>query len=533
MPPFRLGYLTWNSLVGLFFLIPLGYLLVRGIDFGGEFFENAFNSRTLESLRKTIFLGVGVTLSTIVVGVGLAWVTARSNIYGRKILSILAPLPLAFPSFVGAVALILGFSKGGLVEKISSSIGIESLPSIQGYWGAWFALTLFTYPYVYLPTRARFLNMQESQEESALLLGKNQVNIFFTIVLPQAVRSISSGALLVFLYTISDFGAVALLRYNTLTQSIFSNRLANQTASISQAILLVLVGLMVVGGERYLTRKQNDPPYSVTHRVAAPIPLGKYRLLVTFLAFGFFVISLVGPLLVMGFWVIRGIINRGNVLGPLAIHFDGLLEPTLNTIYAGLIAGVVAMVLVFPIAKFAIHHKSKIGKTISGILSASFGLPGLIIALAMIFWVLEAPTSNLLASWLYQTFPLMIAAYVIHFGAQAMGSAEVAVANTPKHLGEASQTLGAGRFRRLFSVELPIMAPTLATGVGLVMLSTMKELPITLLLSPIGFSTLATDIWSATEERALAQTGLVSLILVGVSGILSWFVLFRAQRIKY
>lgn len=532
----RLSYLAWSVLVALFFLIPLGFLLSRGIDFGDAFFDSAFNSRTLRALGNTILLASTVALSTIILGVALAWVTTRTNMFGRRILSILAPLPLAVPSFVGAVALILGFAKGGLVEKIVSVVGIESLPSIQGFWGVWFALTLFTYPYVYLPTRARFLNMPRSEEESALLLGKSQSNIFFTIVLPQTMRSISSGALLVFLYTISDFGAVAILRYNTLTQSIFSNRLINQSAAISQAILLAVVGLLVVSGERTLTRKQTSPLNNANgvsnYRTSTLIKLGKLRLPVTLATFGFFLISLIGPIVVMIFWVFRGIVNRGRVTGSLAIRLDGLLGPIWNTVYLGIITGLIAMIIIFPVARFAVHHKSKVGKVTSGIISSSFGLPGLIIALAMVYWVLQAPTSNALSDWLYQTLPLMIGAYIIHLGAQAMGSAEVAIASLPKHISEASQTLGAGRFRRLFSVELPLMAPVLATGVGLVMLSVMKELPITLLLSPTGFSTLATDIWAATEERALAQAGLVSLILIGISGLLSWLVIFRARGVE-
>ncbi len=525
----RINY-VWALLVGLFFLIPIGYLIVKSTDIGTDFFDALTNRQTLTSLNKTLMLAAGVSVSTTVIGVSLAWFTVRTNMYGRKILAILAPLPLAFPSYVGAVAIILGFSKGGLAEELLSNIGIHSLPSISGFWWTWLALTLFTYPYVYLPVRVFFANSSRSQEESAQLLGKSQPQIFFTIILPQAGRAISSGALLVFLYTISDFGAVALLRYNTLTVSIFSNRLANQAASISQAALLAAVGLLVVNSERLLIKRRDvaaSPAAPVAGRL---ISLGKWRAAATSAAGVFLFLSLIGPLAVMGYWIGRGIANRGRTTGSLALHLDGLLEPMLNTIYLGLLAGFLAVVIILPVARLTVRHRSKAGYTVSSIISSSFGLPGLIIALAMVYWTLNGPGSDTLSTWLYQSLPLMIGAYIIHFGAQAIGSSETALSNIPIRVEEASRTLGAGRWRRFFSVELPLMMPTLATGAGLVMLSTMKELPITLLLSPVNFSTLATDIWGATEERALAQAGLVSLILVAISGILSWFVIFRTVK---
>ncbi|MFV1990323.1 MAG: ABC transporter permease, partial [Acidimicrobiales bacterium] len=152
-----------------------------------------------------------------------------------------------------------------------------------------------------------------------------------------------------------------------------------------------------------------------------------------------------------------------------------------------------------------------------------FALPGLVIALSMVFMALNVP----LLSGLYQTIILLVLAYVVHFGGQSLRTAQVAVVSLSPQLGEAAQTLGAKRTRRLLRIELPILAPGLAAGAGLVLLSTMKELPASLLVSPAGFETLSVRIWDATNEGFLTEAAIGSLLLVAVSGLLTWLLVLR------
>jgi iron(III) transport system permease protein len=147
-----------------------------------------------------------------------------------------------------------------------------------------------------------------------------------------------------------------------------------------------------------------------------------------------------------------------------------------------------------------------------------------VIALAAVFMVLQLPGLHAL----YQTYPLLVLAYVVHFGAQGLRSSEVAIAGVPRRLGDAARSLGAGTWRRLVDVELPLMRPGLAAALGLVLLSCMKELPATLLLAPIGFETLATRIWSASQNGFLARAGLASLVLVALSALLTWLFTIRS-----
>ncbi|MXY71906.1 MAG: ABC transporter permease subunit, partial [Dehalococcoidia bacterium] len=195
----------------------------------------------------------------------------------------------------------------------------------------------------------------------------------------------------------------------------------------------------------------------------------------------------------------------------------------LNTVIAAVVTAAVAVVVVLPLAYLTSRYGGRAAGAVHTIVAGSFAVPGLLIALAVVFMTLKVPGLD----FLYLTLPLLIFAYVVHFGVQALRSAEVGVATVDRRLEEAAQTLGAGRLRRLLRIEAPLMAPALAAGGGLVLLSTMKELPATLLASPVGFETLATRIWNANEDGFLADMGMASVILVAVSAVLTWLLVIR------
>ena len=162
----------------------------------------------------------------------------------------------------------------------------------------------------------------------------------------------------------------------------------------------------------------------------------------------------------------------------------------------------------------------------AAIVTSVFALPGLVVALAVVFWAIQAPGP--LAS-LYQSFPLLVLAYILHFGAQTLRSSQAAIDAVPRRYDDAARTLGVGARRRFLTIELPLLMPGVIAGGGLVMLSTLKELPATLLLAPTGFETLATQIWGAASDGFYAEVGITSLVLLAVSGLLTWLFVLRPQ----
>ena len=511
-----------SALVACLFATPLAYLAVRGLTEGGTLAAWT-SAATLGPLARTLLLGVSVAAASAVLGTALAWLVARTDLPGRRAARLLLPLPLVMPSFIAAFALLAAFAPGGLLEGLLEPLGVDRLPAFEGFWGALYVLTLFTYPYVYLPVVARLGQLPASLEESARLLGRGPAAVFRTVVAPQAAGAVWAGTLLVFLYTISDFGAVQLLRYETLTSSIYASRVFDRAGALAQSLLLGLLAVAVVAAERSATRGARPGRLAAGAR-SLRVPLGRWRGPALALVAGVVGLALVAPVGVLAFWAGRGLVAGSTRAGALVSDAGGLALPAVHTATMAVLAAVVAVAAVLPVAYLTVRHSSRLAGTANAVIVGGFALPGLVVALALAFWTLQAPWP--LAA-LYQTQALLVFAYVVHFGSQALRAAQVAVAAVPSRLDDAARTLGAGRLRRLRTVELPLATPGLLAGAGLVLLSTMKELPATLLLAPPGFETLATRIWNATEDAFLADASLAALFLLALSGILTWFLVVR------
>jgi iron(III) transport system permease protein len=516
--------LALSALVACLFATPLAYLAIRGLAEGGTLGAAWASGATLGPLGRTLGLGVAVAVAAAVLGTALAWLVARTDLPGRRVARLLLPLPLVMPSFIAAFALLAAFAPGGLLAGLLAPLGVDRLPALEGFWGALYVLTLFTYPYVYLPVAARLAQLPASLEESARLLGRSPAAVFRTVVAPQAASAVWAGTLLVFLYTISDFGAVQLLRYQTLTSSIYASRVFDRAGALAQSLLLGLLAVAVVAAERSVTRGGTRPARLAAGSRALLVPLGRWRAAAVALVAGVVGLALVAPVGVLAFWAVRGTLAGSTRAGALVSNAGALAVPALNTAAMAVLAALVAVVAVLPVAYLTVRHQSRLAGGANAVVVGGFALPGLVVALALAFWTLQAPWP--LAA-LYQTQALLVFAYVVHFGSQALRAAQVAVAAVPGRLDDAARMLGASRFRRLRTVELPLATPGLLAGAGLVLLSVMKELPATLLLAPPGFETLATRIWNATEDAFLADASLAALLLLLVSGLLTWLLVVR------
>lgn len=502
------GLVAAAIVIGALFAAPLLYLVWYDLGLGSELVDVIRAEDVAAPLRRTLLLATTVSLAATALGTALAWLLVRTDLPGRRVLRVVVPLPLVVPSFVGAFALVAMFAPGGLADTF---LGFDRLPMIEGFWAAWGVLTLLTYPYVYLPVAARLATLPASLEESARALGRRPVEVFRTIVLPQSFGAMSAGGLLVFLYALSEFGAVKQLRYDTLTTAIYSARV-DRDVGLSLSLVLAVVALAVAAAERYVARRRVQTEAVAPSGTTLRVQLGRWRLPAVAFVVSVLGVALLTPVLVLVHWTLRG------VTGDVELRAGDLVEPALSSASLGVAAAVAGVALVLPLAFLTTRYRSASGELASSMVVTGFALPGLVLALALVFLVLESP----FADALYQTYGLLVFAYVLHFGTQALGAAQVAVGGVPARLDEAARALGAGRMRRLATVSLPLMRPGLVAGAGLVLLSTMKELPATLLLAPPGTETLATRIWGATEDGFFAQAGLASLVLLAVSAVLTY-----------
>lgn len=503
------------------FAVPLVFLVQQAWALGAPVWEALTDPANLAPAGRSLLLGATVALATSVLGTACAWVVTRTDLPWARTWGIVLALPLVLPSYIGAFTIQAALAPGGLTDSV---IGL-SLPAVEGFWAAMVILTLLTYPYVFLLVAARLRQLPADLEESAQLLGQSPVAIFRRVVLPQVTPAILAGALLVFLYTVSDFGLPQLLRYDTLTRVIFGN-LLDRPVSTALALQLGLVALLIAALERAATSRMAGagPSRPTKGRSGMRWPLGRTKPLAIAGVTGVAVAALVGPMTVLVYWTVRGIASGSTRAGSVLADPGELVAPLLGSATAGLLAAVAATVVVLPIAYLTVRRRGRAADAANGLVVSGFALPGLVIALSLSFFILRGP--GFLAG-LYQTMPLLVIAYVIHFGAQSLRASQVAVAALPDSVVDAARMLGAGRVRRLIAVELPIMRPSILAGAGLVLLSTLKELPATLLLSPPGFRSLATDVWAATSDAFWAEASILSLVLVALSAVLTWLLVLR------
>lgn len=511
----RTGLQLSVGLVGLLFLFPTGYLVWGTLTLGGDFWATLTSEQTLRPLFNSVLIASATAAACAVLGTMLALLVIRTDLPGRRIWRLVLAMPLAIPSFVGATALLSAFGPGGLVPF---------LPRVQGFWGAFLVLTLLSYPYVYLPVLARLSATSSSLEEAARLLGGRPSMNIVRVLLPQARNTIAAGTMLVFLYALSDFGAVALMRFDTITRAIFSARLFDRATSLTLGLVLAMLALLVLALERAAVSARQVAKDLGGRQLLYPLGRLKVPALgVVGLVVGS---ALVVPIAVFALWVVRGSATVGIGFSGLGDGLGFLMGPAVNSAVVAAVAGVIAVVVVFPVAFASARRRSWVTEAAATAVASVFALPGLVVALAVVFWAIKAPGP---LAVFYQSFPLLILGYVLHFGAQAMRASAAAVADVPIRYDDAARTLGVGARRRFLTIELPLIFPGLIVGGGLVLLSTLKELPATLLLAPIGFQTLATRIWSAAEDGFYAEVGVTSLVLIFVSTSLTWFLILKPE----
>ncbi|MYB87733.1 MAG: iron ABC transporter permease [Acidimicrobiaceae bacterium] len=513
--------------LALGFAFPGVYLVYRNFAEGADPAGLLISDRTLGPLWRSVRLAVSVSGAALVLGTALAWLTTRTDLAWRRLWRVLLPLPLVFPTFVGAAAFIHTLNPGGLANDLLAGIGRDRTPELRGFYGAWLVLTLMTYPYVYLPVAARLRQLPGSLEESARVLGETALKVFGRICLPQIATAMGAGTLLVFLYTLSDFGAVQLMRYDTLTRAIATNQLANPPVALALSLLLLVLAALVVLAERRFSRSLPDAAGVQPSRPMV-YSLGRWRVP----ALGFVAVAAgagVGaPLGALVDWAARGLLRSATGGRSLTIDGAKVLEATTNTLGASLVAAVLSTAAVLPIALLVGRYRSRLGSFAHAVVVSTFALPGILIALSMRFWTLR---SDLAFELLNDTMALLIFAYMVRFGSLAMGVTLVAVRSVPERLHDSARILGAGRLRRFFAVDLPMMGPGLLAGTGLVLLSVMKELPISLFVSPLGFFTLTTQIFGSFEEAFIAEAGIMAVVLVGLSFVLTWFLVIRRDHL--
>jgi iron(III) transport system permease protein len=333
------------GVVALSAIAPLAYLVLRALSAD----ESARALTPLPTVAglvlDTALLALGVVAAALAIGVPYAWLVVRTDLPGRRLWGVAASLPLVIPSFVAALALLGAFAPRGLLQRTLSPLGVERLPEIHGYWGALLALTLSTYPYVFLLVASGLRSVDPSAEEAARGLGAGTVRVFARVTLPSLRPSLAASSLLVALYVLSDFGAVSLMDYPTLTTAIYVRYealLALDSAAILALVLVALALAIVLLASRFRLRGAIYRTTPGAGRTVAIVRLGPWR----WLALGFcaLVMSLflVLPLAVLATWSLRA--------DPIGGQAGVAWEAALRSVGVSTGAAAIAALVVHPAA---------------------------------------------------------------------------------------------------------------------------------------------------------------------------------------
>jgi iron(III) transport system permease protein len=490
-----------SCLVAVLLLLPLAFLLLEARQVGwGQLSSLLFRQLTASLLWNMVRLAGVVTAAAATIGTLAAWLVERTDLPGRRVLALLLLLPLAVPDFVVAFG------------------WVSVAPAVRGYWGALLVMTMGLFPLVYLPVAASLRGADPGQEETARTLGMGPWRTFWYVTLRQARPTILAGCLLVSLALLAEYGAFEILGYQTFTTEIFTEFQVgfNAPAACALSLVVVLIGLVVLKAEGALpdrgrmARAGRDPnrPQSRHH-------LGPWRWPLLGMVGALIGVSLGVPIGVIAFWMVRG--GRSTLPASATVA-----SAAGHTIAYSAAAAAIAVLLALPVALLAVRHPSRPVRLLERSTYIVQGLPGLVIALALVFFAL-----NYLPS-VYQTSGLLIGAYAILFFPLAYVAIRASVLQAPVGLEEVARSLGRRPLPVRLRVTLPLVAPGLAAAFCLVFISAVTELTATLVLVPTGVQTLATQFWAYTSNVSYGAAAPYAAAMVAISvipGILlgRWF----------
>ena len=509
MPIFALIYLAWGDTNGL-----MQHLFSTVL---GRYFIN------------TMTLMAGVAVVALAFGVSTAWVVSRYHFPLRSILEWMLVLPAAVPAYIIAYTYTDFFEYAGPVQTLWRHVlGVQSVreywfPEVRSMGGAMLIMGSVLYPYVYITTRTAFRLTSTRLFEAAQMAGGN---LFISIALPLSRPAIVAGLALVMMEVVSDFGTVEYFALDTLTLGIFNVWLgsgnltaAAQIALMAFALILVLLGMERWGQSHRHTASASRgltgvPQITAKGRVLAMV------LLVTILPI---ILGFVIPVAVLLSFILRDIASASPV---------GLGDAVGNTVWIAGISSIIIMIVALVIGVLAEYRSGAFGRIMAAVSASGYAVPGTILAIGVLGFVQVVdegwrafiePGGRLLSG----TVLVLIFAYVVRYQAVGYGAVQSGLKRMPNNLMPASQVMGHGFVISVGRITLPLLRPSVLAGLLLALVDIMKELPMTLLLSPFNFNTLATLTYQFAKDEMLEEAALPALMIVA-AGLLPVIIINRS-----
>jgi iron(III) transport system permease protein len=521
--------------VALVVAIPILVVLSSLVAPHTEVWRHLWRTQLPELITNTLALIVGVGAGVAVVGTALAWLVTMYRFPGRAVFEWLLILPLAMPAYVIGFVFLAMFDYVGPVQSwLRQMFGPRLwLPDIASYGGLVLVMTGVLYPYVYMLARAAFLEQSRTTLEAARVLGARPYTVFWRVALPLARPSIVAGILFALMEALADFGTVAVFNYPTFTVAIyrvwfglFDRLAATQLASVLLGFTLLLYVL-----ERSFRGRARYDHLGGHGRSVTPKQLtgwqawGACGVTGGVVAVAFFL-----PVLQLAVWALTSL--GGDDYDTRYPQF------MLHTLLVALLTALVTVGAAVIVAYGLRLSRSRMVGLCSRIAGMGYALPGSVIAVGVL--VPLAWLDHTLGHWLQVfwgisvglvftgSFLGLIFAYLVRFLAVSMQTVEASLVKVTPSMDMAGRSLGAGPWRVLRRIHLPLMQSGLCSAAILVFVDVMKEMPATLLLRPFGYESLAVRVWQLTSEALWQAAALPALTLVAV-GIVPVLVLIRSS----
>ena len=474
------------------------------------------------ALWNSVKVSVVPTVFSVILGVPMAYLMTRYNVWGKKLWHILAILSLMSPPFLGAYAWIMLFGRAGSITVFLAKFGIE-IPTVYGFGGISTVLTLKLYPYIYMYTSGAMESIDSSLEECAENLGSNRLRRFFTVTMPVVTPSITAGALVVFMSALADFGTPMLLGgqdFRTLPVLIYNEWLGeiggNGNLASAISIIIVIITLLMLFIQKRWVAKRNyvmsalRPPKEVEVK-------GFKRFLVTLPVFLISFISFLPQLVVIvcSFQTT----NYTNFTGGFTLENYTLLGNRLwtsisNTFTYSTVAMVFIVIIGILMSYAIVRKKGKLGGILDLLLMAPYVIPGSVLGLCYII------TFNVKPLVLTGTAAIIIISYVIRKLPYTVRSASAFLMQMDPSVEEASINLGVAPMKTFWKVTARLMLPGVFSGAILSWVTCINELSCSIMLSSGGNNTLTIAAYTDIVRNSVGTGAALSAILTVLSAIL-------------
>ena len=478
------------------------------------------------AISNTVWLMLGVAITTMLLGVSLAWLTSVYEFPFCGFFAWALILPMAIPGYVMAFSLVGFFEYSGPLQiMLREWFGSSAwFPDINSFGGVVIALSFALYPYTYMMSRNAFLTQGRKSLEVGQSLGFSIKKSFWKICLPMARPWIIGGTLLVVMETLSDFGTVSVFNYDTLTSAIYKSwfDLYSLPAALQVASVLLLFVVVITLLERKSRETQRFSQSSNALLTHDRIRLSRgFR----WSAFSFcsfiFIAAFLLPCVRLLWWALPNL--EIEITSQLVSYILGSITLALTAMF--LVAGT-ALLTAFA----ARTQNSSFSSVAVRISTLGYAVPGTVLAVGLFSPI--ALVDKWLAALgvngpvLQGTLVVMMLAYTVRFMAVAFTPLENNLLRITPSIDCAAKSLGVSGFAMLKKIHLPMLKGGIATAMILVFVDVMKELPITLMTRPFGFDTLAVRIFELSSEGLWERAALPALAIVLV-GLIPAFLLIR------